>query len=333
VTRVEVVNEFLHGLEQIKDAAIANPGVPHELSVSAESHALVRTALSDFILASESGLHRLAELFCNRYLGPDYNIELQVRGTLPTPRGSREILIKEPVDPQDLYTTTDLEFALEAIGSYPAQLTSSVFDYQPITFDRATNPYGIHAVRTRLKSADSLIDKVNDHLFRINLGSGSSSDSPMSLYLKDIRGVGFIVDSEDDVRSLYRDLTSLTFTDKELRSVNIIPSADTSQLGIFHTKDKLSDKDVHWRGIKFVMFWDGTCTEVQIKTIDFSLKEQSTHTPESHGSYKQRRENARQEFTQKQPLFGFYREYLKHVFLGTAPMPEPPAPIVIANSD
>jgi hypothetical protein len=77
-----------------------------------------------------------------------------------------------------------------------------------------------------------------------------------------------------------------------------------------------------WEAIKSVFQWWDTMIEVQVQPLANYQPERERLTRESHSGFKSRREALRNQIASSIPLFGFYRDLLKWLFLS----PHLPAP-------
>jgi hypothetical protein len=99
------------------------------------------------------------------------------------------------------------------------------------------------------------------------------------------------------------------------------------------TKNYLSggkEKGSGWKALKSVVIWANRTFEIQIQPLKNYLREREHLTKESHTGFKMTRESVRNEVARKNPLFGFYRDLLKWVFMeGRDVPPEHPGVTVL----
>jgi len=280
------------------------PEKVHKMVVSVSQIGEARDELALLSLKEEKGLHLLAGLLCHRYLGDQVSIEAQVylkNGADNDEDNSR--VFTERLSRCELFTRSDLEIAESISGKTAALLGASIIEYRSTDSEPGDMVY---AVRTRLKAWGNLIDKVAERMFEGN---------PIT----DLSGIAIIVDSEDDVRRVYEQLSRLRWSDAELKHVGLEPSDPIRRFEIFKTSDKLGFEHVNWRGIKVAGFWGEQCIEIQIKTLDFLRREQANNTPESHSSYRRDRENRREENARSDPMYNFSRQFIQYALLGGDP--------------
>ena len=64
-----------------------------------------------------------------------------------------------------------------------------------------------------------------------------------------------------------------------------------------------------------MVVWSNKTFEIQIQSLRNYLREQERLTKESHTSFKANRERVRDQVADRTPLFGFYQELLRWLFL------------------
>lgn len=307
-----LVNSYLHELVEGAERILANPDSPHEMRISRSRIDAVRREAAECLRESERDLRCLAGLVAARFIG-DVTISAEVGGQkVSSPQ--RCLALEAARIDRDRFASSAEEMA-----------RSPILSYQPKHESGEIRNEGVEEIRTRCKAPESLLNKLVDRMF----GLHSSTPNDFSRYLKDVRGMSLIVSSEDEVRQVSRALHSLSFRDEELAQFGIEPSAATRSVVTFNTRDRLIG-DSAWKGIKFVLAWNGSCTEVQIKTRDFFEKERQSDTREAHGSHKERQKRAREEFAERTGLaevMSFYHALLEHTLIGSCEMPCPPASI------
>lgn len=305
-----VVNQLLRDFNVFRAGVMNAPERVHTLTVSAAQISDAREELALLSLKEEKGLHLLAGLLCHRYLGDQVTIEAQVfLKNNAHNEADKSVVYKQLLSRCELFTRSDIEIA-ESISGKPADLLgASIIEYRSLDSEPGDVVY---AVRSRLKSWGSLIDKVTERMFEGNT-------------ITDLSGIAIIVDSEDDVRRVYEQLVRLQWSDAELKNVGLTAKESIRGLEIFKTSDKLGFDYINWRGIKVAGFWGDQCVEIQIKTLDFLRREQACNTPESHSSYRRDREIRREENARNDPMYNFSRQFIKYALLGGEPPVDMPA--------
>jgi hypothetical protein len=76
------------------------------------------------------------------------------------------------------------------------------------------------------------------------------------------------------------------------------------------------EKRSGWGAIKSVASWWDKLFEIQILTLATHHNEREHLTRESHTGHKSRRESVRDTVAERIPLFKFYRDLLRWLFLG-----------------
>jgi hypothetical protein len=72
--------------------------------------------------------------------------------------------------------------------------------------------------------------------------------------------------------------------------------------------------------------------EIQVQPMTNYHRERERLTRESHAGFKARREAVRNTIADSQPLFGFYRDLLRWLFLTpTLPPPRFPSVVIVVN--
>ena len=149
----------------------------------------------------------------------------------------------------------------------------------------------------------------------------------LNRFVKDVFGVKFVVSDPHAVRVLHEALIALEWEDQLLTRHEVPPQASTRSLQCLETKDYLDErrgrqKASGWKAVKSVFHWWDTMIEVQVQPLGNYLQERERLTRESHAGFKAKREALRNQIASSIPLFGFYRDLLKWLFLN----PDAPAP-------
>lgn len=303
-----LVNSFLHELVESAEQLVAHPEGLHELRFERSRIEAVRQEADGCLRESERSLRCLAGLVAAKLIG-DVSIAVEINGKDVS--DSQRCLVAEAAG-------GDAHRSLRAPDD---PMAPRIISYRPKHGADIRAEGWVEEVRTRCKAPQSLLNKLVDRMF----GLHSSTPNDFSRYLKDVRGMSLIVRSEDDVRNISRVMHSLTFRDDELARFGVEPTAATRSVVTFETKDRLTSGSA-WRGIKFILVWNGSCTEVQIKTRDFFEKERKSDTTEAHGAHKERQQTARRFFADRSGLgevMSFYRSLVEHTLYGSGEMPAP----------
>jgi hypothetical protein len=239
--------------------------------------------------------------------------------------------IVQPLSEEELLSVIDLDLGtrqLREIKMFDGEswvtpaLIANVVDYQPMEI----STLGIHRITSRIKAEEEIWNKVVDEIF--NLDTIVSRDKDLrrySRYVKDIFGVKFVVARMEDVYRLQTRLTELSFSELDLAKVALDRDESTESLSFIEVKNYLNNsyrKQSGWEALKSVVVWSGKTFELQIQPLSNFLYERESLTKESHSGFKATREDIREKVANRIPLFGFYRDLLKWLFLN--PQLEPP---------
>ena len=74
-------------------------------------------------------------------------------------------------------------------------------------------------------------------------------------------------------------------------------------------------KKTGWRALKSVVMWHDKLFEIQVQPLENYYLELDHMAGPSHHSFKLRRDAMRDEIAQTIPLYGFYRDLLKMLFM------------------
>ncbi len=203
-----------------------------------------------------------------------------------------------------------------------ATLVANVVEYQP----EAVNPWGIHKFISRIKAEEQIWNKVADAVFGIDrLVRSDKQLRHLGRYVKDVFGVKAVVGDAPQARALHEALQRLEFSDDALARHGMPIQASTRRLEFIEVKDYLAQwgkKETGWAAMKSVFRWWDSMIEVQVQPLGNYHHERERLTRESHAGFKTRREAVRDQIADVVPLFGFYRDLLRWLFLS----PDEPAP-------
>jgi hypothetical protein len=308
----------------------------------------VKDEFSAMIRNGEEVLHQLADLLCHTFFNQeasqrvqydqsgeetyqpssgneDFSFKLQsvVIGEVLTSK--ERFTLMQNISPEELRLSTDLDLGNRQLSKLKffdgrdwsgAALVSNVVEYQPTI----PNIYGIHKILSRIKAEEEIWNKVVDEIFDIDsLIQRDKKLVHLSRYVKDVFGLKIITGTIQEVQKLHRYLQSLTWEEAQLRQLEIPVESMTRQLEFIETKDYLNieiQKQSGWQAMKSVVLWSGKMIEIQVQVLHNYLNEQEMFTKESHRSFKTSRENIRNEIAEKYPLFRFYRDLLRWLFMG-----------------
>jgi hypothetical protein len=232
----------------------------------------------------------------------------------------------------DLRAQTDLDLGTRQLQRFryrdgaewrSAALVANFVEYQPLEANR----FKIHKLISRIKAEEQIWNKVVDGLFGLErLVRLDKQLSHLSAYVKDVFAVKAVVTDASAARRVHEALLALAWSRADLEKRGIAVTADHLRLQMVEMKDYLSRtagrKRSGWGAVKSVFRWGGTMLEIQIQPMTNYHRERERLTRESHAGFKARREELRNAIAVAQPLFGFYRDLLRWLFL--APTSAPP---------
>ena len=195
-------------------------------------------------------------------------------------------------------------------------------EYQP----DAPNAAGIHKLISRIKAEEQIWNKVVDVIFGLDrLVRADKQLRHLGRFVKDVFGVKAIVGDPEEARALHASLQRLAWTSSILNAHGVPMSRATERMEFIEVKDYLAQwgrKATGWEAIKSVFRWWDTMIEVQVQPLSNFHREREALTAESHAGFKTHREALRNQIAERLPLFGFYRDLLRWLFLA----PADPAP-------
>jgi hypothetical protein len=330
VTREPLVNDLISYLETMRQRIVDAPHERHTFVFSRSGLVEVRRAFAQTIRHGEERLHRVCELLGETFLDADYSLQSVVIGEVETVK--ERFTLVQNISPSELYLHTDLDLGSRQLrrlryhdGSRwrSATLVSNVVEYQPARM----NEWGIHKLISRIKAEEQIWNKVVDSIFGLDrLVNLDKQLRHLSRYVKDVFGVKIIVDDPAAVRTLHHALLGARWDPATLarHRVPVLPS--TSSLELVEVKNYLADRERKasgWKAIKSVFRWWDTMIEIQVQPLGNYQQERERFTRESHAGFKARREAVRNQIALAVPLFGFYRDLLRWLFL----LPDQAAPV------
>jgi hypothetical protein len=328
VTNEPSLHDLVGYLTDMRRRIEAAPDAEHRLSFSRKELTEVRAAFARMILFGERKLHRLCSLLCDSFFPRRFELESVVVARVDT-TGERFVLSRL-LAPDELDSRTDLDLGTREVAKLryhdgrsfqPAQLVANFVEYQPFE----TTPHGIFKLGSRIKAEEEIWNKVADEIFDLDgLVQRDKKLKKLSRYVKDVFGLKIVAVDRRRVRKLHDALAGLHFDDEFLTNHGIPATASTRTLQFVEVKDYLAEgeKKSGWSAMKSVVGWWGGTFEIQVQPLRNYLRERERLTRESHSGFKARRESLRDEVAQAVPLFGFYRDVLRWLFL----TPEEAAP-------
>jgi hypothetical protein len=323
------VNELVSYLDTMRRRVEASPDQTHVFEFSRSRLADVRTGFARMIRHGEEQLHKLCELLGETFLDSTYTLQSVVIGEVESTK-ERFTLVKR-ISPGDLYSQTDLDLGTRQLrrlryhdgASWSrAGLVANVVEYQPA----GMNQWGIHKLISRIKAEEQIWNKVVDSIFAFDhLVNADKQLRHLGGFVKDVFGVKAVVGDHDAVRALHEALLKLQWPEAMLEKHGVPRLDRTSRLEFIEVKDYMAEagrKETGWEAIKSVFHWWDSTIEVQVQPLWNYHQEREYLTRESHAGFKERREALRNQVAETIPLFGFYRDLLRWLFLS----PAEPAP-------
>jgi hypothetical protein len=328
------IHQMISFLAERKNEQEAHPDRPVRIVISRAFLARVKEAFRQRILRGELNLHLAAHLVASHFLGPEAELHSNVIGVLPGGE-DRPFLIRERITRDILLTKTDLDLGNHLLAKFryqgsngwePLALAANFVEYLPPA-DPLT---GVNRITSRVKAEEELWTKVADELFSVDeLIRRDKHLYQFSKYIKDVFGIKIVCSSEAACLSVHERLVTLTAREcgwEALRASDAgrrLPAPsdlDRPLLEFVETKDYLMcdpgrRKKTGWKAIKSVVKWNNDLLEIQVQPLDNYYLELDHMSGPSHQSFRHLRENFRQEVASRIPLYGFYRDLLRCVFL------------------
>ncbi|MFN7914272.1 MAG: hypothetical protein U0Q55_02960 [Vicinamibacterales bacterium] len=325
-----LLNDLVVYLDQMRRDIESAPDAGHTMTFSRAALRDVRGAFGRMIRRGEERLHRFCELAGDAFL--DGRFALQSLAVGSTVNTKERFTLVQDITAGDLYSLTDLDLGNRQIARIryfdgerwsPATLIANVVEYHP----ESISDWRIYKMVSRIKAEEQIWNKVVDTIFDLDrLVELDKQLRHLNRFVKDVFGVKFVVSDQAAVRRLQEALRGLQWTPEQLERRGVPPTPATAALECLEVKDYLSEteglKASGWQAIKSVFHWWDTMIEVQVQPLGNYLQERERLTRESHAGFKSRREDIRNQVAAAIPLFGFYRDLLKWLFLE----PDSPAP-------
>ncbi|MEW6278857.1 MAG: hypothetical protein AB1758_09560 [Candidatus Eremiobacterota bacterium] len=319
VTQEPALTRLVGYLSREKDA-IMEAG-RHRLRFSRQELEEARVAFGRMIRRGEEKLHRLCELLSETFLG-SCDLQSVVVGELPA-TGER-FTITHAIASSDLYSQTDLDLGTRALARFRVHdgrqwaepdLVANFVEYLPTE----PNDLDIHKFISRIKAEEEIWNKVVDEIFSLDaLVRRDKKLRHLSRFVKDVFGLKAVVgDDPKRAHTLQKALRGLTWSPEVLRKHRVPAEEGTERLRFVEVKNYLSSerKLSGWAALKSVVTWWDGVFEIQVQALGSYHRERERLTRESHTSFKFSRERLRNQIAEEMPLFGFYRDLLRWLFL------------------
>lgn len=331
-----VLHQFIAYLTEKKLEQESNPEKHVTIELRRDSIKAVREAFRENILDGERHLHILAHLLSCLLLEVDFDLHSNVIGALPGDEG-RPFLIRERITQDMLFSVTDIDLGNHLLDNFryrhgsqwvPLDLSANFVEYIPVSHP----PHSVNRLTSRVKAEEELWNKVTDEIFHIDkLVNKDKHLRQYSKYVKDIFGIKIICEDEASCLTVHEKLEELTVIGADwerlgaLQGVAILsngsPSGDRL-MEFIETKNYLTCapdemKKTGWRALKSVIKWHERLFEIQVQPLSNYYMELDHMAGPSHSSFKTRRDSMREEVARHIPLYGFYRDLLKMLFMDT----------------
>lgn len=330
VTDEPLVNEMMDYLDAVRRRIERAPDERHTIVFSRTGLRDVRLAFARMIRHGEERLHRVCELLGETFLDGEYSLQSVVIGEVASTR--ERFTLVQGISPAELYSQTDLDLGTRQLRRLryhdgrrwsSAALVANVVEYQPTRM----NDWTIHKLISRIKAEEQIWNKVVDNIFGIDrLVRMDKQLRHLNRYVKDVFGVKIVVSDAAAVQTLHAALRSARWSAGTLARHHVPAGPSTTRLRLVEVKDYLApggQKTSGWEAIKSVFQWWDTTIEIQVQPLHNYQQERERFTRESHSGFKARREAIRNQIALTVPLFGFYRDLLRWLFLS----PDQPVPL------
>lgn len=331
-----VLHQFITYLTDKKVEQEANPNSHLKLEISRAHIAGVRESFRQNIIEGERQLHALAHILASLLLGSEFDLHSNVIGVLPD--GDRPFLIRERITQETLLSETDIDLGNTLISNFrylkdeqwlPLQLSANFVEY----LSSSPVESGVNRLTSRVKAEEELWNKVADEIFRIDqLVARDKHLRQYSKYVKDIFGIKVVCEDSRTCLAVAEQLQTLTVRDADLETLSLVhtfPILDTVEsqsdllLEFIETKNYLTCspaemKKTGWRAIKSVVRWHERLFEIQVQPLSNYYLELDHMAGPSHQSFKLSRDSMRDEVARRIPLYRFYRDLLKMLFMDSS---------------
>ncbi len=329
-----VLHQFISYLAEKKAEQESNPGLHVRIELSRAFINRVRDSFKQNILNGEKHLHVLSHVLGSRLLDGGYELHSNVIGVLPGGE-KRPFLIRERINRDTLFSHTDLDLGNQMLGKFryrtneewaPLELSANFVEYIPL--GRTTS--GVNRITSRVKAEEELWNKVADEIFGLDrIVERDKHLRHYSKYVKDIFGLKIVCENDEACLLVHRRLEELRVRDCDMSIAAWTEpgaggthgeDADARILEFVETKDYLTCeeslmKKTGWKALKSVVRWQNQLLEIQVQPLANYYLELDHMSGPSHRSFKLQRDTLRSEIARRLPLYGFYRDLLRMLFL------------------
>jgi hypothetical protein len=329
-----VLHRFISYLAEKKAEQEADPDVHVRIELSHDFIASVRESFRQNILDGERHLHVLSHLLSSFFLEGEFELHSNVIGVLSWDE-DRPFLIRERIDRETLFSSMDIDLGNQMLDNFryrrdrewvPLELSANFVEYLPAK----RTAIGVNRLTSRVKAEEELWNKVTDEIFQIDqLVTRDKHLRHYSKYVKDIFGIKIVCDDVPTCLKVHDKLRAITVAGSHwdrLDGLEFVPMPSEGRkptdplLDFIETKDYLTGpqdtmKKTGWRAIKSVTKWQGRLFEIQVQPLANYYLELDHMAGPSHRSFKLQRDAMRDDVARCIPLYGFYRDLLKMLFM------------------
>jgi hypothetical protein len=329
-----VLHQFISYLAERKAEQEKNPGLHVRIELSRAFMNRVRDSFKQNIIDGERHLHVMSHALGTSLFDGGYELHSNVIGVLPGGE-KRPFLIRERITRETLFSHTDLDlgnqmlakFRYRAAGEWaPLELSANFVEYIPI--GRSTS--GVNRITSRVKAEEELWNKVADEMFGLDqIVERDKHLRQYSKYIKDIFGLKIVCEDDEACLRVHRRLERLRAGECDMTipggpgfgGAGELPAdPDAAVLEFVETKDYLTCepsqmKKTGWKALKSVVRWQNQLLEIQVQPLANYYLELDHMSGPSHRSFKLLRDTVRGEIARGLPLYGFYRDLLRMLFL------------------
>jgi hypothetical protein len=332
------IHQFISYLAGKKREQETTPGKHISIELSREFIEKVRDSFKQHILRGELNLHLVSHVLASHFLGRDFELHSNVIGTLPGGE-NRPFMIRERITPEMLFSQTDLDLGNLMLANFQYRgsrgwntltLAANFIEYIPAT----KTPGGVNRLTSRVKAEEELWNKVADELFGLDeLIRRDKHLRQFSKYIKDVFGLKIVCGDDNACLDVHARLQMLSRGECAASVPGSIAAhaahlfCDEPEKPLFEfieTKDYLTCessqmKTTGWKALKSVVRWEQQILEIQVQPLGNYYLELDHMSGPSHRSFKFLRDTLRKEVAGRIPLYGFYRDLLRSLFLNGTP--------------
>ena len=333
-----VLHDFISFLAEKKAEQEADPAKHLRIELDRQQILNVRESFRQNILDGERHLHILSHLLASIVLQGEFELHSNVIGVLPGDEvEDRPFLIRERITRETLFSVMDIDLGNQMLDNFrykkgtdwvPLHLSANFIEYLPA----GRLDTGINRLTSRVKAEEELWNKVTDELFMIDqLVSRDKHLRRYSKFVKDIFGIKIVCDDDQACLRVHEQLKQVTVAGKDWEMLDELAfvalpanggSPTDELLEFVETKNYLTcdpseRKKTGWRAIKSVVKWHDRLFEIQVQPLANYYLEIDHMAGPSHRSFKLNRDSMRDEVARLIPLYGFYRDLLRMLFMET----------------